>query len=87
MAIHESWFFSFFSYKIAKNWKQNKKSFLCIAFDLIQILKSWASQKDPQILIFVKAINVVGKTWPEIVLKLLGLSDSFPIRVYAYLGI
>ena len=52
MAIYES---QFFSYKIAKNWKQKKKG-LCHSFDLIKIIRSLkASQNDCQILIFVKA--------------------------------
>ena len=38
-----------------------KKVFYVIAFDLIKILKCWASQNDSQILSFVKANNVVGK--------------------------
>jgi hypothetical protein len=50
-----------FSYKIAKNWKQNKNVFYVIAFDLIKILRSWASQNDRQILSFMKAINIVGE--------------------------
>jgi hypothetical protein len=53
---------SFFSYKISKTCKQTNKVFYVIAFDLIKILKNWASQNDRQILSFVKAINVVGKT-------------------------
>ena len=40
-----------------------KKVFYVIAFDLIQIFKSWAFQNDHQILSFVKAINAVGKKW------------------------
>ena len=44
-----------------KKLEAKKKVFYVIAFDLIQILKSWASQNDHQILSFVKAINVVGK--------------------------
>ena len=61
--------FLFFSYKIAKNWKQ-KKSFLCIAIDLIKILKSWASHNDHQILIFVKAVIVAGKKMTRNSLKM-----------------
>ena len=73
--------FLFFLYKIAKNGKQ-KKVFYVIDFDLIKVLKSLAFQNDSQILIFVKAINVVGKTMPNSsVLQLLVLSDSFPFRV------
>ena len=53
--------FPFFSYKIAKNWKRNKNVFYVIAFDLVKILRSWASQNDCQILSFMKAINIVGK--------------------------
>ena len=53
--------FPFFSYKIAKKWKQNKNVFYVTAFDLIKILRSWASQNDRQILSFMKAINIVGK--------------------------
>ena len=52
--------FSLFSYKIAKNWKQ-KNVFYVIAFDLIRIIISWASQNDNQIFIFVKDINIVGE--------------------------
>ena len=40
-----------------------------IACDLVKILKCWASQNDSQILSFVKAINEVGKKWPETGLK------------------
>ena len=36
--------------------------FYVIAFDLIKILRSWASQNDFQILSFVKAVNIVGET-------------------------
>ena len=61
--------FPFFSYKIAKNWKQNKNVFYVIAFDLIKILRSWASQNDRQILSFMQAFNIVGKKWPETVVK------------------
>ena len=53
--------FLFFSYKIAKTCKQTNKVFYVIAFDLIKIFKSWASQNDRQILSFMKAINIVGK--------------------------
>ena len=60
MARNGHKFSPFFSYKIAKNGKQ-KKVFYVIAFDLIKILKSWASQNDCQNLSFVKAIIVVGK--------------------------
>ena len=35
--------------------------FYAIAFDLIKILRSWASQNDRQILSLMKAINIVGK--------------------------
>ena len=49
--------FSFFSYKIAKKTGSKKEVFYVIAFDLIRILKSLASQNDRQILIFVKAKN------------------------------
>ena len=48
-----------FSYKIAKNWEEREKLFYVVAFDLIKILKSWASQNDRHILSFVKDINVV----------------------------
>ena len=37
------------------------KVFYVIAFDLIWIYISWASQNDRQFLNFVKATNVVGK--------------------------
>ena len=46
-----------------------KKVFYVIAFDLIKILKCWASKNDGQILSFVKANDVVGKKRPETVLK------------------
>ena len=39
------------------------------AFDPIKILTCWALQNDYQILSFVKAINVDGKKWPEILVK------------------
>ena len=32
-----------------------------IAFDLVKILRSWASQNDRQILSFMQAFNIVGK--------------------------
>ena len=60
MAIYEYKFSLFFLTKLQKT---------VIALDLIQYLKSWPSQNDHQILSFVKAINVVGKKWPETVLK------------------
>ena len=44
-----------------KKQETKKKVFYVIAFDLIKILKCWASQNDGQILSFVKANNVVGK--------------------------
>ena len=59
--------FPFFSYKIAKKWKQNKNVFYVTAFDLIKILRSWASQNDRHILSFMKAIDKVGKKLPETV--------------------
>ena len=43
--------------------------FYVIALDLIRILRSWASQNDRQILSFMKGINIVGKNWPETVVK------------------
>ena len=46
----------FFSYKIAKKLEAKKNLFFVIAFDLIKIITSWASQNDCQIIIFVKAI-------------------------------
>ena len=65
------WVINFLSFFLqnCKKLEAKKKVFYVIAFDLIQILKSWASQNDHQILSFVKAINVVGKKWPETVLK------------------
>ena len=47
-----------------------KNVFYIIAFDLIKILRSWASQNDHQILSFVKAINVVGKKMTRNSLKM-----------------
>jgi hypothetical protein len=47
-----------------------KKVFYVIAFDLIKILKSWASQNDCQILSFVKVFNVVGKKMTRNSLKM-----------------
>ena len=47
-----------------------KKVFFVIAFDLIKVLKSLAFQNDSQILIFVKAINVVGKKMTRNSLKM-----------------
>ena len=61
--------FSLFFLQNCKKLEAKKKVFYVIAFDLIQIFKIWASKKDPQILSSVKAIYVVGKTWPETVLK------------------
>ena len=40
-----------------------------VVFDPIKISIGLAHQNDLQKLSFVKAINVVGKTWPETVLK------------------
>ena len=51
----------FMSHKNCKKLETKKKVFYVIAFDLIKILKCWASQNDGQILSFVKANNVVGK--------------------------
>ena len=60
MAIYESYIFFFFLTKLQKNGR--KKMFNGIAFDLIKIIRSLkASQNDCQILIFVKAIYVVGE--------------------------
>ena len=59
--------FSFFFLQNCKKLEAKKKVFHVIPFDLIQILKSWASQNDHQILSFVKGINVVGKKLPETV--------------------
>ena len=53
-------FFLFFLQNF-KKLETKKKVFYVIAFDLIKILKCWASQNDGQILSFVKANNVVGK--------------------------
>ena len=44
-----------------KKLETKKKVFYIIAFDLIKILKCWASQNDGQIFSFVKANNEVGK--------------------------
>ena len=62
------WVINFLSFFLqnCKKLEAKKKVFYVIAFDLIQILKSWASQND---LSFVKAINLVGKKWPETVSK------------------
>ena len=70
--------FSFFFLQNCKKLEAKKKVFDVIAFDLIQILKSWAYQNDHQILNFVKAFNVVGKKMTRSIVK---MSDSFPIRV------
>ena len=66
----------FISHKFHFIFLQNSKktgskymSVYVISFDLIQILISLASQNDGQIFSFVKASNVVGKKWPETVLK------------------
>ena len=40
-----------------------------VAFDPNKILTCWAHQNDSQNLSFVKAINEVGKKWPEILVK------------------
>jgi len=53
--------FSFFFLTKLQKTGSKEKRFYVIAFDLIQILKSWASQNNHQILSFVKAINLVGK--------------------------
>ena len=53
--------FSFFFLQNCKKLETKKKVFYVIAFDLIKILKCWASQNDGQILSFVKANNVFGK--------------------------
>ena len=53
-----------FSPFFLQNWKKletKKKIFYVIAFDLIKILKCWASKNDVQSLSFVKANDVVGK--------------------------
>ena len=62
--------FPFFFLQNCKKLKAKKKVFYVIAFDLIQILKSWASQNDRQILSFVKAIHVVGKKMTRNSLKM-----------------
>ena len=60
MAIYESQIFSFFLTKLQKT--GSKKNVLCHSFDLIKIIRSLkASQNDCKILIFVKAIYVVGE--------------------------
>ena len=53
-------FFLFFLQN-CKKLETKKKVFYVIAFDLIKILKCWASQNDGQILSFVKANDAVGK--------------------------
>ena len=53
--------FSLFFLQNCKKLEAKKKGFYVIAFDLIKILKCWASQNDGQILSFVKANDVVGK--------------------------
>ena len=53
--------FSLFFLQNCKKLETKKKVFYVIAFDLIKILKCWASQNNGQILSFVKANNVVGK--------------------------
>ena len=53
-----------FSLFFLQNWKklEAKKKFYVITFDLIMIIRTLkASQNDSQILIFVKAIYVVGE--------------------------
>ena len=54
--------FSLFFLQNCKNLEARKSLFFVIAFDLIKIIRSWASQNDCQILIFVKAIYIVGET-------------------------
>ena len=53
--------FIFFFLQNCQKLETKKKVFYVIAFDLIEILKCWASQNNGQILRFVKANNVVGK--------------------------
>ena len=50
-----------------------------IAFDPIKVLTFWALQNDLQSLSFVNATNVVGKKWPEILVK--GPTSSFVIFI------
>ena len=38
-----------------------------VVFEPIKILVGWVHQNDRQKLSFVKAINVVGQTWPDMV--------------------
>ena len=54
-------FYLFFLTKLQKIENKEKIILCVIAFDLIKILKCWASQNDGQILSFVKANNVVFK--------------------------
>ena len=56
-----SYNFLLFFLQNSRKLETKKKVFYFIAFDLIKILKYWASQNDDQILSFVKANNVVGK--------------------------
>ena len=53
--------FPFFFLQNCKKLAKKKKVFYMIAFDLIKLLKCWASQNDSQILIFEKTTNVVFK--------------------------
>ena len=53
--------FSLFFLQNCKKLETKKKVFYVIAFDLIKILKCWASPNDGQILSFVKANNLVGQ--------------------------
>ena len=53
--------FSLFFLQNCKKLEAKKKVFYVIAFDLIKISKSLASQNHRQIHSFMKSINVVGK--------------------------
>ena len=52
---------SLFFLQNCKKLEAKTKVFHVIAFDLTKILKSQASQNDPQILSFMKATNKAGK--------------------------
>ena len=63
----------FFLTKLQKTGSK-EKVFYVLAFDLIKVLKSWASQKGRQILSFLKAINVCS--WQKMTRNGLKMSNS-----------